>query len=143
MSQKFDVEMTNMIMIENADGKVLVQRRVKYWTGIAFPGGHIEKGESINDSVIREAREETGLTVKNPKLCGIIHWDNRVKHEKYMVFAYKVTEFEGKLTDQTEEGSVFWVSKDELPHMELCPNFDRYLKVFFEGNGEEFFDTYE
>ena len=143
MSQNFDVEMTNMIMIEDPEGRVLVQKRIKYWKGIAFPGGHIEKGESITDSVIREAKEETGLDVKNPKLCGIIHWDNRQKHEKYMVFAYKVTEFEGELITETDEGNVFWVSKDELEKMELCPNFDRYLKVFFEDDGREFFDTYE
>ena len=142
MSQNFDTEMTTMIMIQRPDGKVLVQKRIKYWTGIAFPGGHIEKGESITDSVIREAKEETGLMVKNPRLCGIIHWDNRQKNEKYMVFAYKVTEFEGDIIGETDEGSVFWASKDELYKMELCNNFDRYLKLFFDGK-EEFFDTYE
>ena len=143
MSKNFDTELTNMIMIEDKDGRVLVQKRIKNWKGIAFPGGHIEKGESITDSVIREAKEETGLTVKNPRLCGIIHWDNRKKREKYMVFAYKATEFEGKLLDATDEGSVFWVTKDELSRMELCDNFDRYLKVFMQGEGKEFFDTYE
>ena len=143
MSKNFDTELTNMIMIEDKDGRVLVQKRIKYWKGIAFPGGHIQKGESITDSVIREAKEETGLTVKNPRLCGIIHWDNRKKREKYMVFAYKATEFEGKLLDATDEGSVFWVTKDELSRMELCDNFDRYLKVFMQGEGKEFFDTYE
>ena len=41
-------ELTNMVMIENPDnGQVLVQKRVKYWTGVTFPGGHIEKGESF------------------------------------------------------------------------------------------------
>ena len=143
MSQNFDTEITNMIMIEDKDGRVLVQKRIKYWKGIAFPGGHIEKGESITDSVIREAKEETGLTVKNPRLCGIIHWDNRKKREKYMVFAYKATEFEGELIKATEEGSVFWVTKEELEGLELCDNFDKYLKVFLQGEGTEFFDTYE
>ena len=60
-----------------------------------------------------------------------------------MVFAYKATEFEGKLLDATDEGSVFWVTKDELSRMELCDNFDRYLKVVMQGEGKEFFDTYE
>ena len=143
MSQNYGVEMTNMIMIEDKDGNVLVQKRVKYWKGIAFPGGHIESGESFEASVIREAKEETGLTVKNPRLCGVIHWDNAKKREKYMVFAYKATEFEGKILEATDEGSVFWVTKEELKGLETSDNFDRYLEVFLKGDGEEFYDTYE
>lgn len=38
--------------------------------GLTFPGGHIEKGESFVDSVIREVYEETGLTIENPRICG-------------------------------------------------------------------------
>ena len=74
MSQNFDTEMTNMIMIEDKDGRVLVQKRIKYWKGIAFPGGHIEKGESITDSVIREAKEETGLPIVT-ELLSVNHLD--------------------------------------------------------------------
>ena len=143
MAENYSAELTNMIMLEDTSGRVLVQKRIKYWKGIAFPGGHIESGESFEASAIREFKEETGLTIKNPRLCGIIHWDNRKKREKYMVFAYKATEFEGELLKATEEGSVFWVTKEELAKMELCDNFDRYLKVFMQGDGEEFFDTYE
>jgi 8-oxo-dGTP diphosphatase len=41
------------------------------WPGVAFPGGHVEKGESFTDTVIREVQEETGLTISSPRLCGI------------------------------------------------------------------------
>ncbi|WP_337926721.1 NUDIX domain-containing protein [Paenibacillus caui] len=51
------VEMTNMCMIyDKTSGKVLVQDRIKSWKGISFPGGHIEDGESIVDSTIREIK---------------------------------------------------------------------------------------
>ena len=62
-------ELTNMCMIMDGT-KVLVQdRSANDWNGIAFPGGHVEPGESIAESVIREIREETGLTIEKPKLC--------------------------------------------------------------------------
>ena len=41
------------------------------WSGYAFPGGHVENGESFAESVIREIYEETGLTIQNPQLVGI------------------------------------------------------------------------
>ena len=37
--------------------------------GLVFPGGHVEEGESLLESVIREMKEETGLTIKNPIAC--------------------------------------------------------------------------
>ena len=44
--EKGTVEFTNMVMVEDkAAGKVLVQERRKSWTGLSFPGGHVEQGD--------------------------------------------------------------------------------------------------
>lgn len=52
--------------------RILLQDRVKKnWTGFTFPGGHVEKEESFVKAIIREMYEETGLTIKEPKLCGV------------------------------------------------------------------------
>ena len=62
-----------MCMVEDGKGNVLVQNRLDpNWSGIVYPGGHVEAGESITASVIREIREETGLTIENPTLCGTL-----------------------------------------------------------------------
>ncbi len=134
------IELTNMVMVQNPVTKeVLVQKRVKYWCGITFPGGHIEDGESIYDSAVREVKEETGLTVKNLKYCGFVHWHNTETNDKYFVHFYKTTDYDGELIDQTDEGKVFFTSLESLKDMQLSPNFDKYLPMFLTDDHFEIF----
>lgn len=134
------IELTNMIMIQNPETKdVLVQRRVKYWCGITFPGGHVENGESFYDSAVREVKEETGLTVKRLEYCGCVHWHNTDTNDKYIVFFYKTTDYEGELLKATDEGEVFFTPIDSIKDMPLSPNFDKYLDVFLNDRYTEIF----
>ena len=68
MSRLEEVELTNMCMICDGKGNVLVQDKKNHptWHGWNFPGGHVEKGEFVTPSVIREIKEETGLVIENP-----------------------------------------------------------------------------
>lgn len=144
MSNTFKAELTNMVMVYDKNtNRAVVQQRVKYWKGITFPGGHVEKGESFIDSAKREVFEETGLKVDNLKLCGIIDWCHRKSGERYMVMLYKTDTYSGELIGETEEGKVFWADIDEIPKMELPPYFDDYLKVFLSDDKQEFFATYD
>ncbi len=134
-----DCELTNMIMIENPqNGMVLVQNRVKYWKGITFPGGHIEKSESFTESAIREAKEETGLDIRNPQICGTVHWCHKDTDRRYIVILFKTNEFSGELLDKTEEGEVFWINKEDFCKYSLSSHFDSYLKVFLSDKNEAF-----
>lgn len=144
MSNTFKAELTNMVMVYDKNtNRAVVQQRVKYWKGITFPGGHVEKGESFIDSAKREVFEETGLKVDNLKLCGIIDWCHRKSGERYIVILYKTDTYSGELIDETEEGKVFWADIDEIPKMELPPYFDDYLKVFLSDDKQEFFAPYD
>ncbi len=134
------IEITNMVMVQNPKTKeVLVQERVKYWCGITFPGGHIENGESLYDSAVREVKEETGLTVKNLKYCGCMHWHNTETNDKYFVHFYKTDDFEGELIGETDEGKVFFTSLESIENMNLSPNFDKYLPMFLTDEHYEIF----
>jgi len=102
-------------MIKNGD-KVLVQDRVSPdWPGITFPGGHVERGESFVDAVIREVREETGLTISKPQLCGIKDWYDDEDY-RYVVLFYKTEHFTGEL-QSSDEGTVWWEEYENLSHL--------------------------
>ena len=137
MGYEVNIELTNMCMV--ADGtKVLVQDRVgRAWSGITFPGGHVEPGESITASVIREVKEETGLAIERPKLCGIKTWGGP-EGLLEVAFLYKAEKFSGELKP-SEEGEVFWAERDSLPAMQLASGMEETFRVFFEEDISELY----
>ena len=137
MDRRENVTITNMCMIYEGT-RILVQDRInKNWTGIAFPGGHVEKGESFADSVIREVFEETGLKINSPRLCGIKDWSNE-DGSRYIVLFYKTDKFEGTLTS-SDEGNVFWIELEEIKQMHLADGMDKMLDIFLNDDISEIF----
>ena len=130
MARTETVTLTNMCMV--VDGaRVLVQNRVDPdWSGYTFPGGHVEKGESFTDAVIREVREETGLTIEAPRLCGIKDWPE-ADGSRYMVLLYRAERFTGELAS-SGEGEVSWVELDQLHTLPLADSMANMLRVFLE-----------
>ena len=96
-----EIELCNMCMVTDRSGRVLVQDRLPKptnpWSGLTFPGGHVEPGVTVVASVIREVREETGLTVSDLRCCGYIQWYNPGKRSNYFVFLFKTSSFSGQL----------------------------------------------
>lgn len=139
MSRMEEVELTNMCMVYDDNGNVLVQdKKHPTWNGWNFPGGHVEAGEAVSASVVREVYEETGLIIKNPRLCGIKEFHKSSDGKRYIVFLYKTNEFSGKIHD-SEEGKVFWWPLDKLDPEKLVKSFDEILRVCTSDDLSEVF----
>lgn len=138
MARQELVTLTNMCMIYDNQGSILVQDRLDPdWPGVTFHGGHVEPGESFTRAVIREVWEETGLTIEKPQLCGLKQFldDNGTR---YIVILYKTNRFSGELRS-SEEGKVFWIKRSELGDYRLANDFENMLRVFESEDLSEFY----
>lgn len=119
--------LTNICLVYKDDEILVIDRKKKDWPGLTFPGGHVEKDEDFNSSVIREVKEETGLTIKNPILCGIEEFKTE-KEDRYLMLYYKTDKFTGKIK-RSKEGEVFWIKRKDLNKYKLSLDLKRILKV--------------
>lgn len=134
MTRTYPVELTTMCLIRNQKGAVLIQERKKSdWPGWTFPGGHVEKDESLTSCITREVREETGLIIQ-PKLMGLAEWLNGEKGERELcgLFCSDATsEFQG--TD------LFWLPESELAPEKLAGTLGDLLPIFLGEKQAAFF----
>ena len=129
---------TVLVMVTDEQGRMLVEDRLDpNWPGICFPGGHVEKGESFTQAAIRETFEETGLTIEDPRLCGVKQFQTK-GDARYVVFFYKADRFTGELRP-SDEGDVFWIHPEELSHYTTVEDFSDMVKVFIREDLNEFY----
>lgn len=105
------------------------------WNGL---GGKIEKGESPEDAVIREVKEESNLEIINPRMRGIITFPAFANDEDYYVYLFTANQFKGKITDDCNEGELHWIENDKILSLPMWDGdylFFEWMKKnkFFSG----------
>ena len=129
------VELAVLCLIKDGD-RVLLQNRVKKdWQGYTLPGGHVERGESFVDAVVREMKEETGLTIEKPRMVGIKQFP--IDGGRYIVLLFEATQFTGEVVS-SEEGEMTWIDRAELANISAVDDLQELLKVFDDPELTEF-----
>lgn len=120
------------------EGKTLMLHRIKKqndmhegkWNGL---GGKLENGETPEECVIREVREESGLLISDPKLHGFITFPAFDGFEDWYVFVFTAEKFSGDLID-SNEGHLEWIPDDRLTELNLWEGDRTFLKWLFQDN---------
>jgi 8-oxo-dGTP diphosphatase len=99
------------------------------WIGV---GGHFEKDETPDECLLREVKEETGLTLTKYKCRGLVTFISNEWETEYM-FLYTADGFEGELTD-CNEGELKWIPKSELFSLNLWEGDKIFLNLLEVGD---------
>ncbi|MCD7818858.1 MAG: 8-oxo-dGTP diphosphatase [Lachnospiraceae bacterium] len=117
------------------DGQYLMLHRVSKkkdvnkgkWIGV---GGHFEAGESPEECLLREVKEETGLTLTSWQFRGIITFESAGWPSEY-ICVYTAEGFEGELIS-CEEGELAWIPEEKLLNLNLWEGDRIFLKLLLE-----------
>src|SRR5216684_5781027 len=102
----------------------------------SIPGGVLELGETLRQAVVREVREETGLTVAPGELLGV--YDRLVRDEDgrpryhYVLIDFLCRKISGELQAADDAEEVRWFSREELTEVSLAPDTQDVIKKGFE-----------
>ena len=131
------MRLTTICYIEH-DGNYLMLHRTKKendqshdkWLGV---GGKFDKDESPDECILREVKEETGLTLTSYQLRGVMTFVSDIWETEYM-FIYTADEFEGELAE-CSEGDLQWIKKTEVMNLKLWEGDKIFLKKLIDGDG--------
>lgn len=125
---------TTLCYIQKDDSYLMLHRNKKKndanegkWIGI---GGKFLPGETSEECLIREAKEETGLELIRYELKGIVAFLSDIYDDEEM-HLYVCDEFSGKLSE-CSEGQLKWVKKEDILSLNLWEGDRIFLKLLFE-----------
>ncbi|MBF0709670.1 MULTISPECIES: 8-oxo-dGTP diphosphatase [unclassified Gemella] len=82
-------------------------------------GGKMEGGESPQEGIIREVKEETGLDLKNPKLRGIISFPNFDGKSNWYTYVFTASDYTGQILEDSPEGDLLWIAKEDIKNRKI------------------------
>lgn len=135
MSERFVTRQAVFVIVRNDKNEMLLQQRLgKYLSGYwDFPSGHVEYGEDMRVSAVRELAEETGIIAK-PEALELTHMDQYFIEVDYVNYVFELRDWHGepKILEPEKCSAMDWFAQDALP--QKCVNVVRAVEhAGFDG----------
>lgn len=129
------------MIINRDDSSILVLDKIEKNNikGLTFIGGHVEDGESIYESMLREIQEESNLKLSDLEYSGMIEWDD--KDARLLGFLYKAYIDNSMLSDiiyENREGNLAFYNLAEFKRLKKAIYMDEILSIY-EGEYKEIY----
>ncbi len=134
-------EPTVSAVIFNPKNEILLCKSAKWNNQYVIPGGHIEKGEKMEDALIREVKEETGLDVYDLQLVGVQesvdsdHFEEK-RHFIFLDYTCKTDQYKVVLNDEADEFA--WVPLEKLFDYDLGGFVRPFLMEWLKGKNSKY-----
>ena len=132
---KKKMNFTTLCYIEKENKYLMLHRTSKKkdgnkdkWIGV---GGHFEKGESPEECLLREVKEETGLELTSYQFRGIVTFISNEWPDEYMCL-YTADRYTGDIGN-CDEGELVWVEKEKIMDLNIWEGDKIFLKLLTEN----------
>ena len=136
-------KLLTLCVIRQGDRALLGQKKKGFgadlWNGF---GGKLEEGETLEESVVRETKEEAGVVIREFEKIGIMDFHLNNNPDILEVHIFSTSKFDGEPIE-TEEMRPKWFSIEDIPYNEMWADDIYWYPLFLEGKkfkGEFFFD---
>jgi 8-oxo-dGTP diphosphatase len=123
--------------IIHRNGEIVLVKRKEPTVAIALPGGFVEWGENVEDAVVREAKEETGLIVELEGILGVYSNPKRDPRGHIATVVFICKPLGGRLKCSKEHLSVGWYKISELDFSKLAVDHGKILKDYLRWKEEK------
>ena len=135
------IKNTTLCYIRKDDKYLLLHRTKKKndpnegkWIGI---GGHFEVGETLEECLLREVKEETNLTLTSYRYRALITFVSDI-YETENMYLFTADSFEGELDYSCDEGELEWISKDAILNLPMWEGDRKFLPLIMDETTEYF-----
>ncbi|MFH1073431.1 MAG: NUDIX hydrolase [Nanoarchaeota archaeon] len=125
------IQLSGCAIIEDKKLLLLYKKTRNFYE---LPGGKVERGESLEETAVREAKEEIGCDVKLTSYWGFRNFEMSEKHLRSHIYLARIVDGQmPRVVEKSIFAGLFWLPLNEYPAYALAPNVRMFCEEYIQG----------